>query len=70
MKRVPVDNCTRCPFAWDGTDLDNEWRCTAKDLGDQYKQIHNIGRQFERRAESPRWCPLRKQDHLVTLRVK
>ena len=65
---VTVPGCTVCPFAWDGTDMDDEWRCIAVDLGDQFKQIRNIGLQFERRAEPPRWCPLRKADHLVTLR--
>lgn len=70
MKRIEVDNCAGCPFAWDGTDMDDEWRCTAADLGDQFKQIRNIGRQFEHRVAPPGWCPLRRADHLVTLRVK
>ena len=68
-KPVAVEHCGHCPFAWDGTDLGDCWRCTAVDLVDRFRAIRHVQTPAGEWAPPPRWCPLRKADHLVTLRV-
>ena len=71
MRRVPVDACGLCPFCFDGAELDDGWRCTAVDLGHEFRRIRRV--HDAKRGEwlpPPKWCPLRKEDHLVTLRLK
>lgn len=66
---VSVRHCGECPFGWDGIDMGDCWRCTAVDLGDSFrelKRIHSPGRGW---SKPPLWCPLRKADRLVQLRV-
>jgi hypothetical protein len=65
---VPVKHCAECPFAWDGTDLDDGWRCTAVDLGDRFRAIRSVRGGRSAWIPPPGWCPLRKADRLVTLR--
>lgn len=72
MKRVEVENCLFCPFMWDGRDMGDCHRCTAMDLGDEFKELRSFRGEWQpgRVPPPPRWCPLRRADHLVTLRVK
>ena len=63
---VAVSLCGECPFAWDGTDLEDVWRCTAVDRGFDFRPL---GRRDAWRDPPPRWCPLRRADRLVTLRA-
>ena len=65
---VAVSVCAECPFGWDGTEYDDGWRCEAKDLGDGFKAIPLTGGNAWR-TQPPRWCPLRKADRLVKLRL-
>lgn len=67
---IAVKVCGECPFAWDGAE-DDGWRCEAVDLGDQLREIRasDTGRRGIWKARPPSWCPLRKADRLVTLRL-
>jgi len=66
VKLVAVNVCGECPFAWDGTELEDVWRCTAVDRAYDFKPIPN-GNCWQQ--PPPRWCPLRKADRLVKLRL-
>jgi len=71
MKRIEVENCIECPFMWDGRELEDVVRCIAKDLGDSFRELTAFRRWTPGHpAPPPRWCPLRKQEHLVMLRVR
>lgn len=66
MKGIAVDNCAGCPFyRW----LVPSSVCIVS-LTTRGTARHLTGAPPERAGTVPRWCPLRKQDHLVTLRVK
>ena len=64
---VIVNVCAQCPFAWDGTDMGDRWRCTAVDLGAHFKALPR-GNHWKRRP--PAWCPLRRVDKLVKLELR
>lgn len=60
-----VSKCAECPFAWDGTDMGDRWRCTAVDFNTHYKALPQ-GNPW--RNQPPNWCPLEKASRLVVLR--
>lgn len=64
--KVEVTNCYDCPFLMEPSTADRyDDMCTAVEGHRAQKLV--IG--FLNNVP-PRWCPLRKHDHLVTLRVK
>lgn len=67
-KRVEVANCGVCPFAWDGSEVGDKWRCTATDRGYDFKPIGMVHQMRKGWLPPPHWCPLRKRDHIVALR--
>jgi excisionase family DNA binding protein len=63
---ISVECCGLCPMAWDGTELDDDWRCTAVDLGAEFRSIGRTGvDDFNAHKAHPEWCPLRVRPILI-----
>lgn len=62
-----VESCGDCPMSWDGTELGDAWRCTAADLGSEYRELGRNDRGFDAWRSRPDWCPLRERTILVQL---
>ena len=69
-KRVEVSTCGSCPFAWDGNELEDRWRCCAADRGHEFRALSRAVNYSPYAQPPPKWCPLRHADHLVTLRAQ
>lgn len=63
---VAVSFCMECPFCYDGREVEDEVRCLAVDLGDQFRAIGRTQTKPGTWAPIPRWCPLRKADRPMT----
>lgn len=64
-----VSFCGECPFSYHD-DEDNEWSCTSDEVNED--GIRKIARVQPPGGNAwlppPRWCPLRRSVHVVTLK--
>lgn len=71
-ERVEITTCHGCPFCADNGEsiLDDDWACTALDGPDGYRKLTKrvVMDGNDRWLPPPKFCPLRRADHLVTLR--
>lgn len=65
-----IEGCSGCPFADSGVEPGDGWWChIASDRDGPGGRLIPTKRN-QPPIDSPRWCPLRKSDHLVALKDK
>lgn len=69
MIAIIVSHCTECPFVINS--LDSEpWLCDASGFEERHAPRQLPEQRIGDVPDPPEWCPLRKADRLVTLRLR